>query len=111
MHQLSKREKKIARRCIDKGLDAEFREGLEISAAIIQDWRSGRFESNRAAYHALYKAISTKDRAIGRRYDRLSGSHWLMAVAAIFSDGYINEGDIEDFSDEAKAVIRFFNKE
>ena len=111
MHQLSKREKKIARQCIDKGLDAEFREGLQITAAIIQDWSSGKFESNREAYHALYRAISTKDRAIGRRYDDLGGSSWLITVASIFSDGYISEVDIKDFSDEAKAVIRFFNKE
>ena len=34
---LSKREKKIARACIDKGLDAEFREGLEKFEAIIAD--------------------------------------------------------------------------
>ena len=47
MHQLSKREKKIARYCIDKGLEAEFREGLEKSEAIIQDWRVGKFETNK----------------------------------------------------------------
>jgi hypothetical protein len=28
-HELSKREKKIAKACIDKGLEAEFKEGLE----------------------------------------------------------------------------------
>jgi hypothetical protein len=111
MHQLSKREKKIARYCIDKGLEAEFREGLEKSEAIIQDWRVGKFETNKAAYHALYKAISTKDTAISRRYDGLTGSRWLLTVAAIFNDGFIGENDIQDFSDEAKAVIRFFNSE
>ena len=43
-HELSKREKKIAKACIDKGLDAEFKEGLENFQAIIQDWRAGKFD-------------------------------------------------------------------
>jgi len=105
MYELSKREKKIARYCIDKGLDAEFREGLEKSEAVIQDWRAGKFESNKDAYHALYNAVDAKDNAISRRYDGLSGSRWLLTVAAIFRDGYISEEDIKDFSDHAKAVI------
>lgn len=52
-HELSKAEKKIARRCIDKGLDAEFREGLEKFETILQDWRAGKFAGNRAAYLKL----------------------------------------------------------
>lgn len=31
-YQLSKSDKKIARACIDKGVDAEFREGLSPTA-------------------------------------------------------------------------------
>lgn len=105
-HELSKREKKIARVCIDKGLDAEFREGLENFEAIIADWRNGKFESNKDAYHKLNKAVHTKDKAIARRYDGLSGSRWLVTVAGILYDGYISEEDIKDFSEEAKGVIK-----
>lgn len=86
-YQLSKSDKKIARACIDKGVDAEFREGLEIFEAIIHDWRSGQFSDNREAYHKLYQAVREKDKAIRRRYDGLTGSHWLGAVAAILHDG------------------------
>ena len=110
MYELSKSEKKSARYCIDKGLDEEFREGLEKSEAIIRDWRTGKFESNRDAYHALYTAISTKDSAIARRYDGLTGSHWLLTVAAIFRDGYITENDIKGFSEQSKAVILSSNR-
>lgn len=42
-YELSKADKKIARRCIDKGVDAEFREGLEKFDAIIRHWRAGKF--------------------------------------------------------------------
>jgi hypothetical protein len=103
--QLSKRDKKIAKACIDKGLEAEFREGMEDFEAIVRDWREGKFASDREAYHQLGKAIHMKDKAISSRYDRLSGSHWFMAVAAILTDGYITEDDVKDFSDETKSAL------
>jgi len=53
-YDLSKREKKIARACIDKGLEAEFKEGLENFHVIIQDWQAGKFASNKEAYHQLF---------------------------------------------------------
>ena len=105
-YELSKREKKIAKACIDKGLDAEFKEGLENFHAIIQDWRSGKFASNKEAYHELFKAVDKKDHAISRRYDGLSGSRWLITVVELFREGYISEDDIKDFSDQTKAVIQ-----
>jgi hypothetical protein len=105
MHQLSKREKKIARYCLDKGLDAEFREGLEKFETILKDWRAGKFASNREAYHSLFEAVYKKDKAIARRYDGLTGSRWLITIVGILRDGYISKDDIKDFSDEAKAFI------
>ena len=105
MYQLPKQEKKIAKACIDKGLDAEFREGMEIFEAIIRDWRNEKFAS-RDAYHELYEAVANKDRAIARRYNGLNGSRWLVTVVYILHDGYISEDDIKDFSDETKTVIK-----
>ncbi len=60
-HELSKKEKKIARIFIDKGLDTAFKEGLENCAAVINDWQKRKFNSNDEAYHKLYKVISNKD--------------------------------------------------
>jgi len=105
-HELSKREKKIARACIDKGLEAEFKEGLEKFQTIMQDWRAGIFASNKEAYHQLFKAVDEKDNAIARRYDGLSGSRWLITVVELFREGYISDDDIKDFSDETKAFIK-----
>ena len=104
-YDLSKREKNIARACIDKGLEAEFLEGLEKSASIIADWSAGKFSSHKEAYHQLHKTIDQKDHAISKRYDGLGGSRWLITVAAIFFDGYISDADIQEFSDETKAII------
>jgi hypothetical protein len=103
--ELSKREKKIAKACIDKGLEAEFKEGLEKCQTIVQDWQAGNFATNKEAYHQLFKAIDEKDNAIARRYDRLSGSRWLITVVQLLREGYISEDDIKDFSDQTKAFI------
>ena len=86
-YELSKKEKKIARAAIDKGLDAAFKEGLEKSEVVINDWRQGKFSSNKEAYHKLYKAITYNDDAISRRYDGLTGSRYLVTVAIIFGEG------------------------
>jgi hypothetical protein len=104
-YELSKREKKIARGCIDKGLEAEFREAMQIFDTILRDWRSGKFATNKEAYHQLFEAVGKKDDAIARRYDGLTGSQWLVTVAATLRDGYISAEDIEDFSDETKSII------
>jgi hypothetical protein len=105
-YELSKREKKIARECIDKGLDAAFKEGLEKSEAVISDWRQGKFSTNKEAYHKLYKALTDNDDAITRRYDGLTGSRWLITVAQLFSEKIIIGDDIKEFSDETKDIIR-----
>ncbi len=104
-HDLSKREKKIARICIVKGLEEEFRDGLSNFDTIISEWREGKFATNKDAYHQLFKAITKKDKAIARRYDGLTGSSYFITVAAIFHDGFISEDDVKDFSEETRLVI------
>lgn len=108
MHELSKSEKKVARAAIDKGLEAEFKEGMEKFEAILKDWRAGKFASNKEAYHKLFKAVDGKDGAIGRRYDGLTGGRYLITVAGIYKDGYIGEADIEGFSEQTKAILKFW---
>jgi hypothetical protein len=106
MHELTKAEKKVARAAIDKGLDAEFKEGLENFESILQDWRQGKFASNKEAYHKIFKAVDDKDYAISRRYDGLTGGRYLLTVANIYSDGYINDDDIAGFREETKEIIK-----
>jgi hypothetical protein len=107
-YELSKREKKIARVCIDKGIDTAFKQGLEKSEEVISYWRQGKFPSNREAYHKLYEVIIGADKAIAGRYDGLTGSKWLITVAQLFVEKTITEDDLKDFSDETKGVINSF---
>ena len=102
--ELSKSEKKLARLLIDKGVDAEFKNALEQAAVIITQWQKGSID-NRTAYHQLFKTIKEQDKRIANRYDGLTGSGYLSAVAGIYIDGQITEADIKDFSEEAKAFL------
>ena len=104
MTDLSKREKKIARDAIEKGVLAEFKVSLEETEAIIKEWRNGQLD-NRQAYYKVFKAIMKQDKHIAQRYDDMRGSRYLLTVAAILYDGYITEGDIKDFSEEAKEQV------
>jgi hypothetical protein len=110
LYELTKSEKKVARTAIDKGLDTEFREGMEKFEAIVKDWREGKFATNKEAYHKLFKAVNEKDGAIGRRYDGLTGGRYLLTVIGILQDGYISEDDIEGFSEKTKGVINSWLK-
>jgi hypothetical protein len=85
MTDLSKREKKIARDAIEKGVLAEFKVSLKESETIIKEWRNGQLD-NRQAYHKLFKAIMVQNKHIARRYDDMRGSRYLSTVAAILYD-------------------------
>jgi hypothetical protein len=104
MTDLSKREKKVARDAIEKGVLAEFKVGLVEAETIINEWRKCQLD-NRQAYHKLFKAMAEQNKHIARRYDGMRGSRYLLTVAAILHDGYITEEDIKDFSEDAKEQI------
>ena len=103
-HELSKREKKLARILIDKGVDTEFRIAMEQADKILSEWNEGSLD-NRTAYQKLFKKIHEQDKRIANRYDDLRGSRYLLTVASIYADGQITEEDIKDFSEESRAVL------
>lgn len=100
-YELTKREKKIARDCIEKGVQAEFKTGLEKAKQVISEWETNEL-NNREAYHKLYLIIQDHDKKIARRYDGITGSKYLVTVADILSDGQITQDDIKDFRKNQK---------
>jgi hypothetical protein len=104
-HTLSKREKKIARECIDKGLNMAFTNALDEAGSVLQEWHD-KGSPAADAYHKLYGIIGKHNKAIASRYDYITGSKYLPTVAELFAEKVIDEEDIKDFSDEAKEYIR-----
>ncbi len=103
-YELNKREKKIARALIDKGIDIAYTKALRASAVIIEKWHSKNM-NNKDAYLTLFKEIDKHDDSIARRYNGLGGSKWLACVADLFAEKVISEEDIQDFSEETKQLM------
>jgi hypothetical protein len=105
--ELQKREKKLAREIIEKGLLQEFQNGLEKSDKIIGQWKNNPSNPREASY-TLYKHIITFDKHIARRYDDMRGSTYLYIIAGQLADNVITEQDIEGFSEEVQETIRIW---
>ena len=102
---LSKKDKKIAREMIEKGVQIEFANGLNEADAVVQKWKNHTLE-NREAYHLLFKTIKDFDKHIAQRYDSLTGSRYFLTVAVLYADGIITDEDIMNFSPEINEEIR-----
>ncbi|MCU0443529.1 MAG: hypothetical protein MUE85_01330 [Microscillaceae bacterium] len=102
--ELGKSGKKIAREIIEKGLQAEFANGLEMALQVLKDWQAGKMP-NREAYHTLYKSIIGFDKHIAQRYDRMSGSDYFWLIEAQLIDGLIQEADLQGFAPEVRQKL------
>lgn len=103
--ELSKKDKKIAREMIEKGVQIEFVNGLNEANAVIKKWENHTLE-NREAYHLLFKTIKDFDKHIAQRYDAMTGSRYFLTVVVLYADGIITDEDIMNFSPGVNEEIR-----
>ncbi|MGC9374999.1 MAG: hypothetical protein ACP5DQ_08165 [Bacteroidales bacterium] len=104
MHQLSKKEKKIAREIIEKGLQTEYKKGIMQLQEIINQWNPA-LPDHRETYRKLYKTLTDFDKHISFRYDYLSGSKYLVIIAGQLADKVISINDLKEFSDETRDLV------
>ena len=104
---LSKRDKKIARKLIDLGLQREFVNSLVRAGEILKQWNPN-VEDNKPAYYALFLHITDFDKHITRRYDGLGGSRYYITVAGLLADGIITPEEIGEFSEDIQQRLRFY---
>jgi len=109
MYELTKREKKIAREIIEKGLQIEYTNALNDAETVIQNWKNKETD-NRAAYLLLYKAIEKNDKHIARRYDGMRGSSYIFIIAAQLADKIISKDDLKEFREETQNSIIFLSR-
>lgn len=108
--QLSKKDKRIARQIIERGLQKEFSNGLSLIDSVLTDWKENK-QDNRESYHLLFKIITDFDKHLEQRYDHMSGSKYLFIIAAQLHDGIINEADLNELSEETIQKIKFLTSE
>lgn len=108
--ELSKKDKRIARELIEKGLQKEFQQGLQQFDTILQKWKNEQ-QDNIDIYHNLYKSIRDFDKHIARRYDNIKGSTYLLILIAQFRDGLICEEDLSELNPNVRNTILYAAKE
>ncbi len=104
--ELSKKDKKAARKIIEIGLQREFEKGLSSFDTILKDWKEKK-QDNRESYHLLYKTITDFNRHIARRYDNMTGSKYFSIVAAQRYNGIITQEELKELSEETIQKINF----
>lgn len=109
MYELTKREKKIAREIIDKGLQIEYTNALNDADNVIQNWKN-KITDNREAYHLHYKTVKDHDKHIARRYDGMRGSSYIYIIAAQLADKIISKNDLKEFREEIQNAIIFLSR-
>jgi|GEM_PF-163950 len=108
--ELSKKEKKIARELIEKGLQAEFRQCLESIDLILQRWKD-KETNGEDSYRSLYKTVKDFDKHIVGRYDRLSGSMYVFVLAGLLHDKLISEDDLNEMEEAVRNGVLFVARE
>ncbi len=104
MHELSKKEKKTARQIIEKGLQTEYKTGIKRCRKILDNWNPKALD-HRETYHQLFKTLTEFDKHIAYRYDAITGSKYLLTIAALLHDKIISISDLKDFSDETCEIL------
>ena len=105
MVTLSKREKKVARDIIEKGLMKEYGNALSDAFNVLEKWK-GCKKDNRESYHSLFRTVKKHDKHIARRYDYMIGSKYVFIIAGQFADGIISDDDLKEFREETRNFIR-----
>lgn len=103
MIELAKKDKKVARQIIDKGLQIEFEKCLNKAAEILNDWK--QVTDNNASYYTIYEHITDFDKHIARRYDGVTGSKYLYVILDQMVDGIITPNDLTEFSEDVQAHL------
>ena len=102
--ELTKSQKKIARRIIETGLQREYEVGVRKLDRIISRWKSEDL-NNRDAYMELYESLTSHDKHIARRYNRMTGSWYLHIIAAQLADKVITVEELSDFPEDIRQKI------
>ena len=100
----SKRDKKLLRDIIEKGLQKEFKSGIEQLETIIRVWRQRQIDTS-DVYRQLNETMSEHDKSIARRYDQITETNFVQIVAAQLADELIDESDLQELSDDIRQQI------
>lgn len=120
--ELSKSDKRLCRELINTGLERECRHFVEQIQRIAREpippeqlnepYREENGQSVERVWHKrftqLFKATDKFNDHVARRYDDVTGSHYLDCVAVLYFDKWLTDEEIARFSDEPREYIKRF---
>lgn len=107
MMDLTKEQKRIAKRLIDIALERECAVfNLRIKTLAGHHLNTKLTKPNHQRYLDIYKLTTKFDKHIADRYDGLSGSRYFMTVVNLYCDGVLKDEDIIEFDDEVFMQIK-----
>ena len=98
MIELTKSQKKTARKLINLGLQRECAKFMQSTKDFMN--KNASAEDAHDAYLKLYDKVYQFDKHIARRYDGMSGGRYYITVCYLYYDGVLTDEDIREFDDE-----------
>ena len=107
MMDLTKEQKRIAKRLIDIALERECAVfNLRMKTLAGHHLNTKLTKPNHQRYLDIYKLTDEFDKHIADRYDGLSGSRYLMTIVNLYCDGVLKDEDLIEFDDEVFMQIK-----
>jgi uncharacterized damage-inducible protein DinB len=108
--ELAKRDIKVIRTLVKKGLLNDFAKGLSKADEILNDWKQEATD-NKESYNKLFKHVVDFDKHILRRYDSAKESDVLYTFIQQLNEGLVDIADIKELTregqEEIQKMIRF----
>lgn len=120
MFELSKKDKRLCREYIHKGLEQEceeFVKGLhEVAGKAIPlaelnaPYQEENGRSVEGPWHKryiqLFKLMDSFDTHVAYRYNHATGGHYFDVVSELYVDGWLTDEDIEQFDEEIAKELK-----
>ena len=104
-YDLSKAQKKIARRVIDKGLAVQYERALAEATDVCRKWGENIYPNVGEAYMSLVRCVKENDENIAWIYNSKGGSRWVEMMSIQLAVGVITTDDLKDFDEEVRKTI------
>jgi hypothetical protein len=103
-YELSKSDKKAARKVIDLGMARELDLGVKEFDALIAKLKEGSATTS-DTYWAISEAYRKHNKKIRQRYGDIRGSTYILTITGLLADKVIHEIDLNEFSPQTREYL------
>lgn len=122
--ELTKSDKRLCRELIHVGLERECKKFVEEMQKVVSkqipltELNAPYREENGVAvegpwhkqYIKIFRKVRSFDKHVARRYDGMTGGHYLDAVLALYCDDLVTNDEISGFSEKVKEFLKRYKE-